>query len=333
MKGFQIATFNVTLSEKLRLIHECEAMGAKLIRYPIIAPDTWTGAAPEDSYKRWTNEYYASWWRAHIADLLTITRYLRSAGSRIKIIVDCHSPIGGRAVISPAPRQWDRATIDRDHNSPIVFEAFLENETYRNIWQVLWVETAQTFVNNEYIFGYDLANEVHSDSLERWCKVAKGCARHIQIADPDKKVIITSLRGSPEGLHPLAPLVYEKQSNIILTAHLYHPAHLAVYSHVDFIKPIVEQRKEVYVRKIKNRLSNFRAYQKRMKIPDKSIYIGEFGLSAALMADYPKAARNLLRAYTEVLNEYGWHWTLHAWREAPFHPNEECVRILKKALR
>jgi endoglucanase len=212
----------------------------------------------------------------------------------MKVVVDMHSPPGGRYP-----------------NSDL---AIFNESKYQDHWLATWERIARRYKGNMVIWGYDLVNEPVQnarspggmpDYLGAQIRVAKA----IRIIDPDMPIMIEASHwDSAAGYHSLEPVLV---SNVIYQVHLYLPmefTHQGVtgtWTQVTYpgkIGSTVWDKQQL--RKVLQPVRNFQLAN------GAHIYVGEF--SAVRWA--PGAA-DYLRDCIDLFEEYGWDWTYHAYRE------------------
>lgn len=235
---------------------------------------------------------YDQWLAGELADL---DRVLEACGRYgLKVVVDMHSPPGGRLAGSEL--------------------AIFHEPQYQDHWVELWEMIARRYKGNQVIWGYDLVNEPvqHrpsppgvADYLEGQVRVA----RAIRAIDPDMPIFIEANEwDSAAGFPELTPV---DVPNVIYQVHMYTPGeytHQGVYDkrHV-FTYPGLINGVQWHKYRLRKCLQPVRDFQLAYNV---HIYVGEF--SAARWA--PGAAEYLSDCI-ELFEEYGWDWTYHAYRE------------------
>lgn len=212
----------------------------------------------------------------------------------IKVVVDMHSPPGGRY------KNNDLAIF----NEPL----------YQDHWVALWERIARRYRGNAAIWGYDLVNEPLQNAppppgLAGYLDAQARAAKAIRAIDPDMPIFIEAASwDSPAGYEDLEPIAV---SNVIYQVHMYAPGeftHQGVFSkwtptaYPGKIGGMMWDK-----RQIRRTLQPVREFQLAFNA---HIYVGEF--SAIRWA--PGAA-DYLRDCIELFEEYGWDWTYHAYRE------------------
>ena len=212
----------------------------------------------------------------------------------IKVVVDMHSPPGGRY----------------PNNDLAIF-----NEApYQDHWVAVWERIARRYKGHAGIWGYDLVNEPVQNAappagVVDFFGAQVRAAKAIRAIDADVPVFIEAAEwDSPSGYKDMEPVAI---SNVIYQVHMYIPGsftHQGVHGKwtptaypgkiggADWGKP-----------QLRMSLEPVRDFQLAYNV---HIYVGEF--SAIRWA--PGAA-GYLRDCIDVFEEYGWDWTFHAYRE------------------
>ena len=212
----------------------------------------------------------------------------------IKVVVDMHSPPGGRYPNS------DLAIF----NEPL----------YQDHWVALWEKIARRYKGNRTIWGYDLVNEPvqsapSAEGVADYLGAQARAAKAIRAIDPDMPIFIEAADwDSAAGYNELEPVAVP---NVIYQVHMYVPTEFTHQGVFGKWTPAAYPGKiggtmwdKQQFRKV---LQPVRDFQLAYNV---HIYVGEF--SAIRWA--PGAA-NYLRDCIELFEEYGWDWTYHAYRE------------------
>ncbi len=219
----------------------------------------------------------------------------------LHVVVDLHSPPGGKATVSGYIGTDDRLFIDRAAQ-----DKFVE----------VWQRIATRYRGVKPIWGFDLANEPVEDVVEEgcddWHDLAERTARAIREIDPQRTLIVeASPWGSPESLADFTPLAVP---NVVYSAHMYVPGeftHQGVHTQnqppVMYPGEIQGKRwdKTALVAALQPVIDFQRTYNVH-------IYIGEF--SAIRWAPGDSACR-YLSDVIDICEEHGWDWSYHAFRE------------------
>ncbi|MBK9989347.1 MAG: cellulase family glycosylhydrolase [Verrucomicrobia bacterium] len=222
-----------------------------------------------------------------------------------KLVIDLHGPPGGR---------------DADGNLRMLFDESLGNQFVR-----VWAKIAARYKGNDAVFAYGIVNEPVQtgyvpEGLPDWLELQSKAAYVVRHIDPDTPILIASDGfDSPESFDWMPLLDIPK---VIYEAHMYYPhsfTHQGVKKPLGGVggDPIVTYpgtmngsasgpslNKDV----LRAFLQPVRDFQRSYRA---QIYIGEF--SAVRWA--PGAAQ-YLQDVTDILEEYGWDWSYHAFREA-----------------
>lgn len=237
-------------------------------------------------------EEYDQWFARELEDLDRVLEACRRY--RILVVVDMHSPPGGR---------YEDSQL-----------AIFHEKLYQDHWLALWEQVARRYKGNPVIWGYDLVNEPVmrlpsreglGDSLDAQVRVA----RAIRAIDPHVPIFIEADDwDAPAGFPYLRPVDIP---NVIYQLHMYVPGeftHQGVFSKSD---PVAYPGRIAGSHWDKERLREVlqpvRDFQLAYNV---HIYVGEF--SAIRWA--PGAARYLADCIS-LFEEYGWDWTYHAYRE------------------
>ncbi|HPB30821.1 MAG TPA: cellulase family glycosylhydrolase [Candidatus Sumerlaeota bacterium] len=274
---------NVFRDEDMRVLGM--EWNANVIRWQITR--NW-GLADTDrdlaEYDRWLNGRLVELDRA----LVACRRY------GIKVVVDMHTPPGGRY-----------------ENSDL---AIFHEKMYQDHFVALWEKIARRYKGNPAVWGYDLVNEpVQSvpspEGVADYLGVQTLAARAVRDIDPDVPIFIaTDAWNSAASFRYMEPIPV---SNIIYQVHVYNP-HQYTHQGVREKWTPLTYPGEIAGRywdktELRRTLQPVRDFQTAWNA---HIYVGEF--SAVRWA--PGAAQ-YLRDCIELFEEYGWDWTYHAYRE------------------
>lgn len=274
---------NAFREEDLRILGE--TWNANVIRWQLTR--NWGSAGTERDL-----EDYTAWIDGKLDELDKVLEACHRYG--IKVVVDIHSPPGGRY---------------ENKDMALFFE-----KPYQDYFIALWERIATRYKGNSAIWGYDLLNEPTqtkpsplglADSIGTQILAAKA----IRKIDPETPIFITSSQwGSPEGFKDLDPV---DVTNIIYQVHFYSPhafTHQGVYEEwMPTQYPSIIQGIEWNKDQIRTSLQPVRDFQLAYNV---HIYVGEF--SAIRWAP---GAVDYLRDCIDVFESYGWDWTYHAYRE------------------
>ncbi len=235
-------------------------------------------------------EEYDSWVNGRIDHLENVLKWAEEAG--IKVVIDQHTPPGGR-IIGKEMRM------------------FLEKKYFDHYIEV-WKRIATRFKGNPNVWAYDLVNEPNQKTptpYDYWT-VQKTAAEAIRAIDPDTPIIVESNDwDSPNAYKYLLPIPMD---NVIYQVHMYNPmnfTHQGIQNRlfgVTYPGKIdgIDYNKE-QLRKVLQPVRDFQLKHHAI------IYVGEF--SAIRWAS---GAEQYLTDCIEIFEEYGWHWSYHAFRES-----------------
>ncbi len=212
---------------------------------------------------------------------------------RFKVVIDLHSPPGGRY---------------EDKSMRMFYE-----KAYNDHFVAVWQRFAERYNGHPAVWGYDLVNEPVEgrpapegmDYLSTQVRAAKA----IRAIDPKTAIIVESLDwDSPRAYAEMTPI---DVSNVVYQVHMYEPGqftHQGVHSNPSGVVYPGEIGKVKYDKeKLRSILKPVRDFQLAYNV---HIYGGEF--SAARWA--PGAASYLADCIS-LFEEYGWDWSYHAFRE------------------
>jgi endoglucanase len=212
----------------------------------------------------------------------------------MKVVVDMHSPPGGR---------YENRDL-----------AIFHERKYQQHFVLLWEKIARRFKGNQAVWGYDLVNEPVQNlpsptGVTNYLDTQRLVALAIRKIDPQVPIIIEASQwDSASGFRELMPLDIPR---LIYQVHMYVPheyTHQGVHdSKVGWKYPGMIQGKKWDRKALREVLTPVREFQLAYNV---HIYVGEF--SAIRWA--PGAA-DYLRDCIELFEEYDWDWTYHAYRE------------------
>ncbi|MFO7902282.1 MAG: cellulase family glycosylhydrolase [Pirellulaceae bacterium] len=266
--------------------------GANLVRWQLIYRGVGAGFQPTDlQYDRWLDQA--------LARLDKMIPVCHKYG--LNIIVDLHSPPGGRA------RHSYVGSNDRLFTDPAMQDKFVE----------IWRRITRLCKNRPGVIGFDLVNEPVPDLVtpgcDDWRSLAIRAAKAIRQIDPDRTIVYEpGPWGSPEGLSDCVPLPL---ANVVYSVHMYRP-HTFTHQTLHNSPGGIEYPGKIDGRywdkaALREELAPAIEFRERYGLP---IYIGEF--SAIRWAPAGSAAR-YLSDLIEIFESEGWHWSYHAFRE--FH--------------
>ena len=235
-------------------------------------------------------EEYLNWFEMRLKQIDENSKTALKYG--MKIVIDLHSPPGGRI----------------DPNNMRMFYA----PQYADAYLECWRRIASRFKDNPAIFAYDLLNEP-VQSLPSGCdywELQRRAAEEIRKIDPDTPIIFESNESARARTFAyLSPI---RMNNIIYQAHMYEPTE---YTHQRLNGengPIITYpgiiNGEMWNKeRLRKEFQPVREFQLRHNC---IIYVGEFGV-----VTWAPGAEQYLKDCIELFEEYGWHWSYHAFRE------------------
>lgn len=244
-------------------------------------------------------EDYDAWLEGELKRLDAALSLCRRHG--IYVVVDLHSPPGGKSTVSGYVGSDDRLFSDR-----AIQDKFVE----------VWRGIARRYRGVQAIWGFDLANEPVEDFVEEgcddWHDLAERTARAIREIDPERTIIVEAPPwGSPESLAEFTPI---SMPNVVYSAHMYVPGrftHQGVHrkdqTPVSYPGEIDGKRWDKAA--LEAALQPVIDFQRTYNV---HIYIGEF--SAIRWAPSGSACA-YLRDVIEIFERHGWDWSYHAFRE------------------
>lgn len=253
---------------------------------------TW-GGFPRSPADRGDLAAYDAWLEGTLAHLDGLLPVCEELG--LLVLVDLHTPPGGR----------------NDANECRMFHEKRFQDKFLEVWEKI----ARRYRGRRIVWGYDLVNEpVEGDvgvGLMDWPQLAEVAAKRVRAIDPDHAIIVEPAPwGGPEALSHFAPIDVPR---VVYSVHMYLPhrfTHQGVYNDpvgVDYPGMVqgVMWDKERLRLALKPALDFQRDYGVHM-------YIGEF---SAIRWAPGESAFNYLRDVIEIMEEYGWDWAYHAFRE------------------
>ncbi|MFC1604033.1 glycoside hydrolase family 5 protein [Planctomycetota bacterium] len=214
---------------------------------------------------------------------------------RIKVLVDLHTPPGGRA-------------------GGGVCRMFQE-EPYQNKLIEVWDRIARRYEGREVVYAYDLLNEavegVVADGLLNWRELATKATEAIRTVDPGKPVVFEpSPWGGPDGFDVLEPLKLER---VIYSFHMYRPhnfTHQGVYNNqIGIVYPGRIEGELWDKKRLREEMLSAIEFQGQFNV---HMYVGEFSVIRWAPGD---SGYRYLRDVIDLFEEYSWDWSYHAFRE------------------
>ena len=262
-----------------------QTWGATLLRYQMWGYKQEKDAPVDfEAYDRWLAE------KLDHFDSFVLPQ---TAARGMKVVLDLHTPPGGRDAANDLRMCHDRECAD----------FFVE----------IWRRIAARFKGREGIYGYDLVNEPMQTSealpgCDFWT-LQKRAAEAIREIDPDVPVIVeANSQDSPSAFATLSPL---DLANVIYEVHMYVPLRFThqgvMWKQGKTPDPYPNAEKGWSAETLRGALEPVRDFQRRHGA---KIYCGEFSAIA-----WAPGAGQYLRDCIAIFEEYGWDWTYHAFRE------------------
>jgi len=213
----------------------------------------------------------------------------------IKVLVDLHTPPGGRA-------------------GGGVCRMFREKRYQDKLIEV-WDRIARRYKGREVVYAYDLLNEavegVVADGLLNWRELATKATEAIRAVDPGKPVVFEpSPWGGPDGFDTLEPLDLDR---VIYSFHMYRPhnfTHQGVYDDKTGIVYPGRIDGELWDKeRLREEMLPAIEFQEEFNV---HMYVGEFSVIRWAPGD---SGYCYLCDVIDLFEEYGWDWSYHAFRE------------------
>jgi endoglucanase len=262
--------------------------GANLVRWQLIRyrlPPNETGFT---AYDQWLEN-----------ELVRLDRGLVWAGKMgVKVVVDLHSPPGGKATSSGY-----QAAIGSLWTDPKAQAKFIE----------VWREIAVRYKGDSRIWGYDLVNEPDDSNVAEGCDDWQGLAertgRAVREIDPGCTLIIEPTSwGSSQGFVGFQPIPL---SNTVYSFHMYIPSE---FTHQGVFSP---SEPITYPGRIAGAIWDKAALEKSMgpaidfaRRYRVHLYVGEFSVIR-----WAPGGEQYLDDVIGIFEAHGWDWTYHAFRE------------------
>ena len=289
LRGAMVAPRTFTIED----LDALRSWGANLMRWQLV----YTGKTPTDEeYDRWLEE-----------SLEKLDRFLPEIASRdMLIVLDLHSP--------PGARLGDSGYVTSEGG-------VWNSQRYQDKFVRIWEEMTRRYQGKAGIWGFDPMNEPVDDrttpGLARWHGRGKGqslaerTARAIRAIDPERTLIIEPNHwGGVEAMGGFRPLA---MGNVVYSPHFYTPHSFthqgfggrpATLSYPGEIGGVYWDKEQM-----RKALQPAVDFQQKYNVP---IYIGEF---SAIRWAPGESAYHYLRDLIELMEEYGWDWSYHAFRE------------------
>lgn len=163
--------------------------------------------------------------------------------------------------------------------------------------------------NHDVIYGYDLMNEPQQQHPGKWSywTLQERAAREIRTIDPVTPIVFAANEASsPEAFRYLSPI---DLTNVIYQVHFYRDN---AYTHGRWASAEAARTypdgafNKDYLRRL---MVHVRRFQQKHKA---RIFCGEFSACG-----WAPGADRWIADVIDIMEDYGWDWTFHAFREAP----------------
>jgi len=272
------------------LFRDLTTWKVNVIRWQIMNPDWPRDDVPSDP------AVYGAWLDGKLDELATVLEQAKAAG--IKVVIDLHTPPGGRLTDGTLRLTTDQKLQDY----------------YIKIWQ----DIARRFRGHPALWAYDLMNEplqLHPSppGVGDWFAAQEAAARAVRLIDADTPILI-EVDGwdSPEAFAWMRPVWVP---NVIYETHMYWPYE---YTHQGVDRPwIAPEDRPAYPGTFNGRPLDKEALARRLapvrefqRAYGARIFVGEFSV-----ARWAPGAAQYLTDCISLFEDYGWDWAYHAFRE------------------
>jgi endoglucanase len=254
---------------------------------------TWGGfpRSPADTgdlaaYDKWLAETLD-----HVDRLLPVCAELG-----ILVLIDLHTPPGGRIAGEEVCR-------------------IFQEKRFQDRFLTAWEEMARRYRDKPAVWGYDLVNEpvegMVPEGLMDWQALAEAAAKRVRAIDPKRAIVVEPAPwGGPEAIVNLDPIGVP---GVVYSVHMYQPhkfTHQGVYDNPSGIAyPGVVEGRAWEKESLRKALQPARDFARDYGV---HLYIGEF---SAIRWAPGESARDWLRDVIDIMEENGWDWAYHAFRE------------------
>ena len=262
--------------------------GANHVRWQLL----W-GGFPHSPADKGDLAAYDRWIDGELQRLDRLIPVCRESG--LLLLIDLHTPPGGR----------DEASDCRMFKEPRFQEKFLE----------VWDKIARRYRGNPTVWGYDLVNEPCEGTLGEgcldWQALAEATAKRVRAIDPNHAIVIEPAPwGGPDSIENLEPI---DVPGVVYSVHFYLPhkfTHQGVYDNAMGLKyPGVIDGQQWDKERMRRAWRPVIEFQRDTGA---HIYIGEF---SAIRWAPDGSARRWLGDVIDLMEEQGWDWAYHAYRE------------------
>jgi len=235
---------------------------------------------------------YDRWLDSELEDLDKVLEASQRYG--LKVVVDMHSPPGGR---------YENRDL-----------AIFHEELYQDHYIALWEKIARRYKGQPAVWGYDLVNEPVQNQpsppgVADYLAAQVRAAKAIRVIDPEVPIFIEASQwDSAAGFRELEPV---DVTNIVYQVHVYVPGeftHQGVHNNVTGIAYPGKIGNTMWDKEqLRKVLAPVREFQLAYNV---HIYVGEFSVIR-----WAPGAADYLRDVIDLFEEYEWDWTYHAYRE------------------
>lgn len=292
MIGFQINP-NDNFNTALAAVKKAVSLGGQLIRYQLVDPTTYLDIKDPSYYgKRPLEQQKREAVNRHII-LAQICETIEREKIPVKIIVDCHSPVGG--VYN---------SIFKVHKHKAVFK-----KKWTKAWQELWLDCMSRVERFNCILGYDLINEP-ACPLKRWRKFTAQQVKYLR-EYTDKTFYLNIPLGPIESFDSIVPV---KDSNTTYSYHCYWPLGVSYYGvepKYNLAKYEAQKARDLNYQSIKRFYQPIINFSKKY---NQKIFIGECGCSNKGAS---QTKSQFLCYHTQICIQQNWDITMHALSDHP----------------
>jgi hypothetical protein len=237
---------------------------------------------------------YDAWLEGELKRLDRLLPVCEEAG--LLVLIDLHTPPGGR---------------DPKGNVCRIFQAKRFQEKFLAVWDRI----AARYRDKAIVWGYDLVNEpvegMVGEGLMDWQQLARAAAKRVRAIDARHAIVVEPAPwGGPESIDNLEPL---DVPGVVYSVHMYQPhkfTHQGVYDNPAGIAyPGTVQGRRWDKARLRKALQPALDYARDYGV---HLYIGEF---SAIRWAPGESAHDWLRDVIDILEEHGWDWAYHAFRE------------------
>jgi endoglucanase len=263
---------------------------ANVIRWRLINTAWARTDIPDDPVR------YEPWIKEKLDELAVVLD--RAAQEGFLVIVDLHSPPGGRLTDGTL-----RMVLEEE-----LGEYFLE----------IWTRIAERFKGHKALWAYDLMNEPvqkrpSPPGVRDWWELQAEAARRVRSIDPETTIFIAADDwDSPAAFAWMKPVEIPR---VVYTVHVYWPYEFThqglggTWEGDQIIAYPGTFRGRPFDRDaIKHQLEPVREFQAAYGV---HIFVGEFSV-----VRWAPGAAQFLADSISLFEEYGWDWTYHAFRES-----------------